>query len=82
MTKVVTCLARVAFTRFVDGYGMVHGDPESSLDEARNPDIPEQAVAALVSEKVIEAPDGWDAEPEKDEEKPAKAAKQLGGAPA
>lgn len=57
MASTVKCVALVAFTHFVAGYGMVHGDPDSSKEAARSPEIPEDAVEYLVDSGKIEAPD-------------------------
>lgn len=82
MAKLITCLALATFSRFVDGHGIVHGDPESTLDAARNPQVPEAAVATLVGEGLIEAPEGIgdDAEASAKLRKPSKV--DEGGAPA
>lgn len=53
----IKCLALVAFTHFVAGFGMVHGDPDSDDDKAKNPNVPEDAVEYLVESGKIEAPD-------------------------
>lgn len=85
MAKLITCLALATFSRFVDGHGIVHGDPDSSLDEARNPQVPEAAVATLVGEGLIAAPEGF-GEAAAEDEKPTKIAKGAkvdeSGAPA
>ena len=59
MTGLIKCKAKRAFTRFVSGFGMVHGDPESSLVEATHPAIPATEVGDLVEGGLIEAPKGW-----------------------
>lgn len=48
--NLVRCTALVAFTHFVAGYGMVHGDPDNSDNAARFPIVPEDAVEHLVRE--------------------------------
>jgi hypothetical protein len=57
--KTIACRALVAFTQFVPGYGQVHGDPGSSLKEAKNPDVPESVIQQLADEGRIEAPKGF-----------------------
>lgn len=43
----IECVARKAFTKFVPGYGQVHGDPEG-VEEARVVDVPVDYVDELV----------------------------------
>ncbi len=48
MTETVKCKALQAFSLFVSGYGIVHGDPDSSDDKATDPLVPVRAIAQLV----------------------------------
>jgi hypothetical protein len=57
MVSTIKCVALAAFTHFAAGYGMVHGDPDSSDDKAKNPEVPEDVVEYLVDSGKIEAPD-------------------------
>lgn len=50
------CRALVAFTHHISGFGMVHGDPESSDEAARLPRVPLDAIDYLVDGGKIEAP--------------------------
>lgn len=74
MLKTTKCEALVEFTRFVEGYGMVVGAPESSLDEAKKPAVPDKAIAAFADEGLIKKPKGFDADAASDEAPPAPAA--------
>lgn len=56
----INCTAIMAFTRFVSGYGMVHGDPDNK--DAKKPAIPEHAIARLVEDGLIKAPKGFQVE--------------------
>lgn len=56
MAELITCTALVAFTRYVSGHGMVHGDPDSTLKAAKKPQVPPHAVQSLVDEGLIKAP--------------------------
>lgn len=73
--KTITCLALREFTQFVEGHGMVVGAPESSLDEAKEPQVPEHVVGQFVETGLVKAPKGWA------KAKPA-AADDAGAAPA
>lgn len=68
--KTIVCVALKEFTRFIEGHGMVVGAPESTLDEAKKPEVPVKAVAGLVAEGLIKAPKGFNAD-EVDDEAPA-----------
>lgn len=57
--KTIACVAAREFTAFVEGYGLVVGAPESSLEEARKPKVPEHAVARFVEEGLVKAPKGF-----------------------
>ena len=59
MAETVTCKALVAFTQFVSGYGMVHGDPDSSDKAATHPAIPVEEVARFVKSELVKAPKGF-----------------------
>lgn len=48
--------AAQVFTHFVQGYGMVHGNPDA--DDAKVVTLPQSAVAYLVSEGKIEGEPG------------------------
>lgn len=65
--KTIACVALVEFTRFVEGFGQIVGAPESSLPEAKKPEVPVKAVAGFVAEGLIKAPKGFDAEAEVEE---------------
>lgn len=54
MTKLITCAALVCFTRYVSGFGMIHGDPDNK--EAKKVDIPDHKVAEWHEEGLIKAP--------------------------
>lgn len=74
----VKCIALMAFTQFVPGYGQVHGDPDNS--EAKEPEVPFDFVQKLIEENKVEAPDGWNAvEPETEATEPNFVAIHLGG---
>lgn len=51
----VKCKALRAFTEFVSGFGMVHGDPDNQSEKARFPEMPEEAAVKLISEGKVEA---------------------------
>ncbi|WP_417615311.1 hypothetical protein [Parasphingorhabdus sp.] len=55
MTECTPCKALRAFTEFVPGYGMVHGDPDSK--DNKMPEVPNKAIDKLVGEDKIEAPE-------------------------
>jgi hypothetical protein len=57
--KTIPCTALVEFTVFVEGFGQVVGAPESSLDEARKPAIPEHALDRFIEGGMVKAPKGW-----------------------
>lgn len=57
--KTIPCTALVEFTVFVEGFGQVVGAPESSLDEARKPAIPEHALDRFIEGGLVKAPKGW-----------------------
>ena len=74
--ETVTCKATGVFTKFVEGYGQVHGDPDSSLKAATNPEVPEHVVQELVDAGLVTLADG--SKPKKakaaaEEEAPAEA---------
>jgi hypothetical protein len=54
----VVCTVLATFTQFIPKHGMVHGNP--AADDAKTVKVPEEAVAGLVAEGKIEAPDGFD----------------------
>ena len=56
--KTIACLALCEFTQFVEGHGMVVGAPDSSLDEAKRPEVPEHVVDQFVADGLIKAPKG------------------------
>lgn len=73
--KTIACLALREFTQFVEGHGMVVGAPDSSLDEAKKPQVPEHVIGQFVEAGLVKAPKGWaKAEPT--------AAEDAGAAPA
>lgn len=57
---ILTCVPLCTFTRFVPGYGQVHGDP-NGVPEAQEVEIPFEAVQGFINDKLIEAPEGFDA---------------------
>lgn len=59
MVETVKCKALVAFTQFVSGYGMIHGDPDSTDKAANNPEVPVDEVAGLVARELVKAPKGF-----------------------
>lgn len=59
MAETVKCKALVAFTHFVSGYGMVHGDPDSSDKAANSPEVPVDEVAGFVAREQVKAPKGF-----------------------
>ena len=59
MAKTVTCTALAEFTRFVEGYGQVVGSPDSSLAEAKKPEVPEHVVSEFVRDGLVRAPTAW-----------------------
>lgn len=61
-SETIKCVATAEFTRFVEGFGIVVGAPESTLPEAKNPLVPVKAIAGFVAEGLIKAPKGFDAE--------------------
>lgn len=65
--KTIACVAEKEFTRFVDGYGMVVGAPDSSLPEAKKPEVPVKAIAGFVAEGLIKEPKGFKADEVEDE---------------
>ncbi len=70
--KAITCTALVEFTRFVEGFGQVVGAPESSLKEARRPEVPANAVAQFVKDGLVRPPKSW-VDPDAEEEAVAPA---------
>jgi hypothetical protein len=65
--KTIACVAEKEFTRFVDGYGMVVGAPESILPAAKKPEVPVKVIPTFVAEGLIKAPKGFDADTEETE---------------
>lgn len=65
--KTIACVALKEFTRFVDGFGQVVGAPESSLPEAKKPEVPVKVIPTLVAEGLIKEPKGFDADTEQTE---------------
>jgi hypothetical protein len=65
--KTIACVAEKEFTRFVDGYGMVVGAPESSLPKAKKPEVPVNVIPTFVAEGLIKEPKGFDADTEETE---------------
>lgn len=59
MVETVKCKALVAFTHFVSGYGMVHGDPDSTDKAATNPEVPVDEVAGFVTREQVKTPKGF-----------------------
>lgn len=59
MAKTIACKALKSFAHFVEGHGIVIGDPESSLPEAKKPEVPVSAIETLIANKSIAAPKGW-----------------------
>lgn len=57
--KTIACIALCEFTMFVEGHGMVVGAPDSSLDEAKKPEVPEHVVGQFVDSGLVKAPKGW-----------------------
>ena len=57
--KTIACLALREFTQFAEGHGMVVGAPDSSLDEAKKPEVPEHVVSQFVETGLVKAPKGW-----------------------
>ena len=55
MTELVQATALVSFSKFVEGYGVVHGDPDSSDERARYPLVPASAFDELEAAAQIEA---------------------------
>jgi hypothetical protein len=68
MAEKIKCVALAVFTRFVEGYGQVHGDPESSLDEAVNPLVPVGSVASFVRDGLVSCDGFVSGEPEPNED--------------
>jgi hypothetical protein len=54
---IIVCTVLATFTQFIPGRGMVHGNPDA--EDAKTVQVPEEAVAGLVAEGKIEAPDGF-----------------------
>jgi hypothetical protein len=54
VTTLVPCKALVAFSKYVHDYGVVHGDPDSTLDEARFPRVPVSAMDELFNAGKVE----------------------------
>ena len=51
--KTFRAIALKPFSLFVDGHGIVHGDPDNSDDAAKHPLVPESAWLRLVDEGCI-----------------------------
>ena len=68
-----SCTALIEFTRFVEGYGQVVGSPDSSLAEAKKPEVPDHVVAEFVRDGLVAAPKGWAKAQESDAADPAPA---------
>jgi len=74
--KTIACIAMCEFTVFVEGYGQVVGAPDSSLDEAKKPKVPEHVVDRFVEDGLVKAPNGWAKSSPKAEPEPAAAASE------
>ncbi len=59
MSELIECTALVAFSRFVSGHGIVHGDPENK--KAVKVSIPAHAVQNFVDDGFVKAPKGFEA---------------------
>lgn len=70
MSELITCTALMAFSRFVSGHGIIHGDPDNK--GAKKVRVPEHAVDLFIEEGFIEKPKGY---------KSKKEAEPLPGAP-
>jgi hypothetical protein len=55
--RTIRCIALVAFTQFVPGFGQVHGDPDSSDERAQFPMVPEVMIEMLVEADKIDVPE-------------------------
>lgn len=64
--ETIKCTAKEAFTEYVSGHGMVHGDPNSSDKNARTPNVPIIAVERLVEAGSIAMPRGFKSASEDD----------------
>ena len=65
--KTIACVALKEFTRFIDGYGMVVGAPESSLPAAKKPEVPVKVIPTFVAEGLIKKPNGFDSDTQETE---------------
>lgn len=54
MAETIACAALVAFTRFVSGHGIVHGDPDNK--DAKKPNVPVEKIVEWHDEGLIKAP--------------------------
>jgi hypothetical protein len=57
--ETIKCTAKEAFTEYVSGHGMVHGDPNSSDKNARAPMVPLIVVERLAEAGSIAKPKGF-----------------------
>ncbi len=57
--ETIKCTAKEAFTEYVSGHGMVHGDPNSSDKNARAPMVPLIVVERLAEAGSIAMPKGF-----------------------
>lgn len=57
--ETVACKALKAFTQFVPDYGQVHGDPESTLKEAKTPLVPVSMVEAFADQGFVALAKGF-----------------------
>lgn len=60
--ETIACKALVAFTQFVPEYGQVHGDPDSSDKEARNPKVPTDFVKKFADSGFVALPKNFKAD--------------------
>ena len=59
MADTTPCKALEPFSEFVFGYGVVHGDPDSTDKTAKTPEVPNHVIDRLVGRGYIVAPKGW-----------------------
>ncbi|HEX5183590.1 MAG TPA: hypothetical protein VFW19_10620 [Allosphingosinicella sp.] len=52
--ETIRCKALMPFTEHVPGHGQVHGDPDSSLEKARFPEVPAHVVDKLADRRRVE----------------------------
>lgn len=58
MADTTPCKALESFSEFVFGYGVVHGDPDSTDKTAKTPAVPNHVIDHLVGRGVIASPKG------------------------